>query len=199
MGIYPVRNRDFRLFLDSTKHPVTPCWSNPDFNHPDQPVVAVSWIDACAYCSWLSEMTSRNYRLLSEAQWEWAARGGCEGFRYSWGNQRPEEHSDYLRRWSGNVRHPAVVGTGAPNPVGLYDIGENIHEWRADWFNKNYYEQSPACDPQGPVTGECRASRGGSWRHQIKVSRCAARSSIPPTFQYSDYGFRVVRDALLEE
>jgi formylglycine-generating enzyme required for sulfatase activity len=194
-----VRNRDFRWFLDFTGHPAPPFWSNPDFTHPDQPVVAVSWLDACSYCQWLSGLTGRNYRLPSEAQWEWAVRGGREGFRYSWGNERPQDWPDYVRRWSGKVEHPSVVGTEASNPFGLCDIGENIHEWCADWFSKGYYRHSPECDPRGPTSGERRASRGGSWRHQIKVSRCAARSSIPPMFQYSDYGFRVVRDARPDE
>ncbi len=199
MGIYQVRNRDYRFFLDSTGHPAPPFWANPEFNHPDQPVVAVSWFDASTYCGWLSGLTGRSYRLPTEAQWEWAVRGGREGSRYSWGDEQPQEWPDYVRRWSGKVRQPLVVGTGPPNPFGLYDIGENVHEWCADWFRKDYYAQSPECNPQGPASGERRASRGGSWRHQIKVSRCAQRSSIPPTFQYSDYGFRVVRNARCEE
>jgi formylglycine-generating enzyme required for sulfatase activity len=85
------------------------------------------------------------------------------------------------------------VGRGAPNLYGIYDLCENVHEWCADWYKTDYYAQSPARNPSGPATGERRASRGGSWRHHIKVSRVAARSSIPPAFQYADYGFRVVR------
>ncbi len=77
---------------------------------------------------------------------------------------------------------------------GLCDIGANVHEWCADWFSADYYGASPERNPQGPATGTRRASRGGSWRHYTKVSRCAARSSIPPEFQYADYGFRVACD-----
>ena len=72
---------------------------------------------------------------------------------------------------------------------------DNVHEWCADWYAPSYYAVSPDRNPQGPETGDRRASRGGSWRHHIKISRCAARSSIPPEFQYADYGFRVASDA----
>ena len=86
------------------------------------------------------------------------------------------------------------MGRGTPNPYGIYDLCENVHEWCADWYQADYYAQSPRHNPAGPAAGERRASRGGSWRHHVKVSRVAARSSIPPTFQYADYGFRVVRN-----
>ncbi len=89
---------------------------------------------------------------------------------------------------------PEPVGRYAPNAFGLYDICENVHEWCSDWYQADYYATSAERNPRGPETGERRASRGGSWRHHIKVTRCAARSSIPPAFQYADYGFRVACD-----
>jgi formylglycine-generating enzyme required for sulfatase activity len=91
------------------------------------------------------------------------------------------------------VEGPLPVGLGTPNPYGLLDIGENVHEWCADWYDRGFYGRSPDRNPAGPPEGTRRASRGGSWRHHIKASRCAARSSIPPEFEYADYGFRVVR------
>lgn len=194
MGAFQVRNCDFALFLDATGNPEPPHWNDPDFSHPDQPVVAVSWLEASDYCDWLSRLTGLRYRLPTEAEWERAARGGCDGFSYPWGSEPPYEWPNYVRRWTGKVKGPRIVGEGAPNPFGLWDIGENVHEWCADWFDRDYYARSPERNPRGPATGQRRASRGGSWRHQIKVSRCAARSSIPPAFQYSDYGFRVVRE-----
>ncbi len=194
MAALQVRNRDFAPFLEATGHPAPSHWNDPDFNHPDQPVVAVNWFEAVKYCDWLSNLTGRRYRLPTEAEWERAARGGREGCLYPWGNEPPQSWPDYVRRWSGEVKGPLPVGRDAPNPFGLYDVSENVHEWCSDWFGRAYYAVSPEQNPRGPATGQRRASRGGSWRHQIKVSRCAARSSIPPTFQYADYGFRVVRE-----
>jgi formylglycine-generating enzyme required for sulfatase activity len=194
MAVIQVRNRDFAVFLDSTGHPRPPFWDDPDFDDPDQPVVAVNWIEAVKYCDWLSIMTGRRCRLPTEAEWERAARGGQAACLYPWGDEPPHSWPSYVRRWGGTVNGPLPVGMDTPNAFGLYDVSENVHEWCWDWFGKTYYTISPERNPHGPDSGERRASRGGSWRHQIKVSRCAARSSIPPTFQYADYGFRVVRD-----
>ena len=87
---------------------------------------------------------------------------------------------------------PHLVGLSPANGYGLHDMGCNVHEWCSDWYAPTYYAASPDRDPQGPPSGRRRASRGGAWRHQIKVSRCAARSSLDPSFRYNDYGFRIV-------
>ena len=194
MAVYQVRNRDWAVFVLAAGHPPPPYWDHSDFNHPDQPVVAVSWIEAVKYCEWLRGVTGRHYRLPTEAEWERAARGGREGLLYPWGDEPPPSRPEYVRRWGGDVRGPLEVGQGVPNAFGVYDLCENVHEWCADWFDPAYYARSPERNPEGPETGERRASRGGSWRHHVKVSRCAARSSIPPLFQYADYGFRAVRE-----
>jgi len=194
MAVWQVCNRDFAVFVQATAHPIPPHWEHPDFNHPDQPVVSVNWIEAVKYCQWLSDASGRRYRLPTEAEWERSARGGLEGRLYPWGDELPQARADYQSRWGGDVRGPLPVGQVEANPYGVYDLCENVHEWCADWYEADYYQQSPARNPAGPPTGARRASRGGSWRHHIKVSRLAARSSIPPTFQYADYGFRVVRD-----
>jgi formylglycine-generating enzyme required for sulfatase activity len=157
--------------------------------------VAPSWYDAVAYCEWLNQMTGRTtergYRLPSEAEWERAARSGAEQKLYPWGDEPPECLHDYALRWKTG---PEPVGRAERNAYGLFDIGANVHEWCADWFDGDYYRISPERKPQGPPEGKRRSSRGGSWRHYTKVSRCAARSSIPPEFQYADYGFRIARD-----
>jgi sulfatase modifying factor 1 len=188
LAAYQVTNRDYAHFLRATASPPPPLWDDPNFNHPEQPVVAASWFDAVKYCEWLSAATSRYYRLPTEAEWERAARGNLENKLFPWGDAPPESLPDYETRWKSG---PEKVGRYAPNPFGLYDISENVHEWCSDWYQADYYAVSPERNPRGPETGERRSSRGGSWRHHIKVTRCAARSSIPPEFHYADYGFRV--------
>jgi sulfatase modifying factor 1 len=194
IAVLQVTNREYAAFAEATGHALPPYWHDPALHHEDQPVVAVSHFDAVAYAQWLSSASGRRYRLPSEAEWEKAARSGQPGGLYTWGDEPPQSRPDYLRRWSGTVAGPLPVGTGVPTAWGIYDLGENVHEWCLDWFHKDYYAQSPARNPCGPDAGSRRASRGGSWRHHIKVSRCAARSSIPPSFQYADYGFRLVRE-----
>jgi formylglycine-generating enzyme required for sulfatase activity len=169
---YPVTNAEYAQFAPP------PCGGDPRFSDPRQPVVAVSWHDAMRYCEW------RGVRLPTEAEWELAARGGAEGRRYPWGDDLPDDAT---------FTGPRLVGQRAPNAFGLYDMCENVHEWCADWYAADYYGISPERNPRGPASGMRRASRGGSWRHQIKVTRCAARSSLPPDFRYNDYGFRVAR------
>ncbi len=186
-----VTRAEYARFLAAASHPQPPHWSDPNFSGTEQPVVAVSWFDAVAYCEWLSNVTRRRFRLPTEAEWEYAARGGTQQSEYPWGNAPPESLANYAGRWKTG---PEPVGAAERNAYGLCDIGANVHEWCADWFGADYYGVSPNSNPTGPPEGTRRASRGGSWRHYTKVSRCAARSSIPPEFQYADYGFRVASD-----
>ncbi len=190
LAICQVTNADYGRFLSATSHGKPLHWDDANFDHPQQPVVAVSWFDTAAYCEWLSRVTGHRYRLPTEAEWERAARGGVEGRNFPWGDEPPQSRPQYDRRWKTG---PEPVGGAPPNGYGLLDIAENVHEWCADWYAPDYYGSSPERNPQGPVEGKRRASRGGSWRHHIKIARCAARSSIPPEFKYADYGFRVAR------
>ena len=186
-----VTNADYTRFLRDTRSLPPPFWNDPNFNHPEQPVAGVSWFEAVRYCEWLSAQTGRRFRLPTEAEWEYAARGGREGALFPWGDAPPDTLPGYADRWQTG---PEPVARAAPNTFGLYNMCDNVHEWCADWYVPGYYAVSPERNPQGPETGDRRASRGGSWRHHIKMSRCAARSSIPPEFQYADYGFRVACD-----
>ncbi|HXN20690.1 MAG TPA: SUMF1/EgtB/PvdO family nonheme iron enzyme [Candidatus Binatus sp.] len=204
LGACQVTNAEYGQFFSATGHRKPLHWDGPNFSDPLQPVVAPSWFDAVEYCEWLSRMTQRKFRLPTEAEWEYAARGGQEQKLFPWGDERPESLANYGTRWKTG---PEPVGCAEANGYGLCDIGANVHEWCADWFDADYYRVSPERNPQGPAGPALRApsgakraaparraSRGGSWRHFTKVSRCAARSSIPPEFQYADYGFRVACD-----
>ena len=198
-----VTNSDYGGFLRATASPAPPFWSEPAFNHPQQPVVGVSWHEAIHYCEWLSASSGavtagKNFRLPTEAEWERAARGGREGAQFPWGDEPPQSLPGYADRCADRSywkTGPEPVGRANPNPYGLFNMCDNVHEWCSDWYAPDYYAMSPERNPCGPETGTRRASRGGSWRHHIKMSRCAARSSIPPEFEYADYGFRVAFDA----
>lgn len=184
----------YAQFLDAAGTEPPPTWDNPQFSDPQHPVTAVSWFDAVAYCAWLSSTTGSRFRLPTEAEWECAARGGAEGMLFPWGNETPDSRPGYHARWKAG---PEPVGRSEPNAWGLFDMCENVHEWCSDWYAPDYYAISPDRNPQGPAEGVRKASRGGSWRHQIKISRCSARSSIPPEFKYADYGFRVASESRL--
>lgn len=186
-----VTNADYARFLSATNTAPPPFWNDPQFNAPEQPVVAVSWFEANAYCEWLSQIHGRRYRLPTEAEWERAARGGVESALYPWGDAAPQSLPNYSARWQTG---PERVAQSDPNPFGLFNMCDNVHEWCSDWYQADYYARSPERNPRGPESGTRKSSRGGSWRHHIKVSRCSARSSIPPEFQYADYGFRLAAD-----
>jgi len=190
-----VTNAQYERFLRATGAEPPPFWSDPNFHHPEQPVAGVSWNESVLYCEWLSSISRHIYRLPTEAEWECAARGGLEQKQFPWGDEPPQSLPDYAARWQSG---PEPVARYAPNGFGLYDIGDNVHEWCSDWYDPNYYAISPQRNPGGPEASPMRparkSSRGGSWRHHIKVARCSARSSIPPEFQYADYGFRIARN-----
>lgn len=192
-----VLRSEYQDFLDATGHTPPPFWDEPRFGHPRMPAVGPCWHDAMAYCEWVGAAWDRRARLPSEAEWEraagWDPAGGEASRLYPWGEAAPEDVlPDYASRWQDG---PEVVDAyPSPHPLGFFGLGENVHEWCSDWYDAEYYAGSPERNPPGATPGKRRASRGGAWRHKIKVSRCVARSAIPPAFQYSDYGFRLAAD-----
>ena len=173
---FQVTNRDYAEFRSSP------------FDDPAKPVTSVRWFDAVEYCEWFSQQWSLPFRLPTEAEWEFAARGGLQQQLFPWGDEPAQSRPEYATRW---IDGPEPVGSSAPNGYGLFDMCENVHEWCSDWYDPRYYDYAPPDNPRGPDSGVRKASRGGAWRHHIKIARCAARSSIPPDFRYADYGFRV--------
>ena len=188
MAVFPVTREQFGRFVDATHREPPREWSNSSFAL-DQPVVGVSWLDAHAYCAWRNR-DGDTLRLPTEAEWERAARGGVDGCRYPWGDDIPAWIPAGAR---GPLASPWPVTLGEPNAYCLYGIAANIHEWCADWHAASFYAESPDRNPVGPPSGVRRASRGGSWRHAVTISRSAARSKLDPSFRYTDYGFRVAR------
>jgi len=189
----PVINAEYAAFLASTGQAPPPFGGAADFNEAQQPVVGVSWFDAVAYGGWLSSETGRRFRLPTEAEREHAARGGLPGADWPWGEEAPAEVAGLAA--AVRLERPHNPDSCPWNGFGLHCMADNVHEWCADWYDAAYYAVSPAGDPKGPANGRRRASRGGSWRHQVKFNRCAARSSLDPTFRYNDYGFLLYADA----
>jgi sulfatase modifying factor 1 len=182
-----VTRRDYAQFVEDTGHEEPAGWNQACFDCPEQPVVGVSWFAALSYCEWLSQLHRQTYRLPTEAEWEKACRGGLEQAEYAWGDEPPHMIGYFQGRWDA----PRPVGQWRPNGYGLFNMGDNVHEWCSDWYAGDYYRWSSDRNPTGPETGTRRVSRGGSWRHQVKASRAAHRSSLPPGYRYTDYGFRV--------
>jgi formylglycine-generating enzyme required for sulfatase activity len=189
LGVYPISRAEYETFLNATRYERPRDWSHPAFAKPDLPVVGVSWLDAFAYCAWLTREQGRPVRLPTEAEWEYAARGRRNTV-YPWGDQVPEWIPNGGR---GPLGGPWPVTVGEPNDFGLFGIAANVHEWCTDWHSHEYYSQSPERNPAGPPTGVRRASRGGSWRHANTICRVTLRSKLDPSFRYTDYGFRVAR------
>ena len=192
MAGHPVSRHEYGAFVDVTDRTLPRDWDNSLFDRPELPVVGVSWDDAVVYCLWRSSEgpDGAEVRLPTEAEWERAARGTRPSERYPWGNEIP---AWIPARGKGPLDAPWDVGLGPPNGFGVLGIGANIHEWCADWHAREYYAHAPCRNPHGPATGIRRASRGGSWRHAVTISRSAARSKLHPTFRYTDYGFRLAR------
>jgi formylglycine-generating enzyme required for sulfatase activity len=182
-----------------------------DWRHPEgagsavasanEPVTQVSFADASAYAKWAGK------RLPTEAEWEYAARGGLAGKRYSWGDQLRPGGKPAANWWQGEfpARNTAedgfpgraTVGSFAPNNYGLYDMGGNVWEWCADWYDAGYYATSPRANPPGPTAGAERVIRGGSWmcsENYCTNYRAAARGHTAPDSGLNNLGFRCVRD-----
>ena len=163
--------------------------SNPsNFSGTNLPVETVSWDDIQTFISKLNELTGRTFRLPTEAEWEYAARGGnkSKGYKYSGSNTIGD-----VAWYSGNSSSKThEVGTKAPNELGLYDMSGNVWEWCSDWFGS--YSSSSQTDPTGPSSGSNRVLRGGSWFNNAGYCRVSYRHNYTPSYRYYLYGFRLV-------
>jgi sulfatase modifying factor 1 len=189
LGVCAVAREEYECFMNATGHE-PPCdWSDPQFARADLPVVGVSWMDAVAYCAWRSRQDEREVRLPTEAEWEFAARGSQRAV-FPWGDSVPTWIPNGGR---GPLQAPWPVALGEPTDFGLFGIAANVHEWCADWYDKDYYRRSPERNPAGADQGVRRAARGGAWRPAPTNCRGTLRSKLDPTFSYNDFGFRLAR------
>lgn len=161
-----------------------------DESEYNKPVMHVSWNDANAYCKWISEIAEVTYRLPTEAEWEYAARGQERSNNYTYSGSNDLNQVGWYIDNSGDQAHS--VGLKTANSLGLYDMTGNVWEWCADWYDEIYYSQSPKVDPQGPLSGSLRVLRGGGWSYDAQRCRLTGRSVNPPEDAGGSIGFRLV-------
>ena len=175
--------------------------ANPsDFSGSNKPVECVSWDDCQEFIAKLNDLTGLEFRLPTEAEWEYAARGGNKSLSYEYAGSNTigevawyddnaydvgESSPDY-------GTHP--VGTKSPNELGIYDMSGNVKEWCIDRYGRSYYSSSLSTNPRGPTSGYYRVHRGGGWYNFAQNCRVSDRNYDTPSYRYYSIGFRLVRD-----
>ena len=161
------------------------------------PVGSVSWYDAQEFLQKLNDKTGKKYRLPTEAEWEFAARGGIKSKNYKYSGSNDLNEVAWYIQDSDRKSHP--VGQKKPNELGIYDMSGNVGEFCNDFYNENYYKKSPLLNPQGPEEGNERVIRGGSWADDFDILRVSYRYDFEPFSDdpcvgepFSDIGFRVM-------
>jgi uncharacterized protein (TIGR02996 family) len=161
------------------------------------PVDGVTWGEAFWYCVRLTRLPAekeagRAYRLPTEAEWEYACRGGAAFHQVFHFGDHLSAHQANIYGSSPNLERTCAVGSYPPNAFGLYDMHGNVYEWCEDWYDAGYCEGSPTEDPRGPPEGQHRVARGGCWRFSAEAARSAARHFREPTERTATLGFRLV-------
>ena len=192
MDVHEVTVGQFREFVNQSGYKYGDYWDSVAHFSPggEYPMIYVNWNDATAYAKWAGK------RLPTEAEWEYAARGGLVGKRYPWGDEVTHNDANYAGtggkdKWEWQA---APVGSFKANGYGLYDMAGNVWEWCQDWYGSDYYNNSPAKNPPGPETGSYRVLRGGGWYYSTGNLRVASRLGSTPYSGSANYGFRCVAD-----
>ncbi len=169
--------------------------SNPSkFEGVDHPVERISWYDIQDFIEKLNEKTGKHYRLPTEAEWEYAARSG--GFKEEWAGTNNEEEIDGYAWYRSNSAKTGshTVAEKKPNALGLYDMMGNVWEWCSDWYDRDYYGNSPENNPEGPPEGATRVLRGGGWKSKPAQLRTVDRNDFDPSIKkFANIGFRLAR------
>ena len=190
---YPVTNAQYAAFVRETGAAAPQHWPDGEMaaDTSDHPVTYVSWNDARAFCSWLTERVDAGEggaHLPTEAQWEFAARG-VEGREYPWGDDRPTpEHANYQES---GIEDTAQVGehAGGATPEGVHDLAGNVRQWCLDWYER--YQDAPQEDPVGPEEGDDRTLRGGAYVDAPGTLRGSYRFNVNPDSRFGFVGFRI--------
>jgi formylglycine-generating enzyme required for sulfatase activity len=183
MGKYEVTFAEYDKFAEATDREKP---NDRGWGRGNRPVINVSWNDATAYAAWLSDQTGKEYRLPTEAEWEYAARAGTET-KYWWGNDIDKTKANYNKRANKTVS----VGRYAANKFGLYDTSGNVSEWTCSEYESEYYGGETVCVTK-KSSNLYRVLRGGSWGNSPRYVRTASRDGGTPDYRSDYYGFRVV-------
>ena len=200
MDIYEITNGRYLQFVTETdhrvpQHPTDPrrgLWKGnmmPE-SVTDLPVINVDWFDAEAYCRWAGK------RLPTEAEWEKAAKGDND-WRFAWGDIEPTtEHANFNQiSWRGESTLVQVgIYEKGKSPYGIYDVAGNVWEWVSDWYQVDYYQESPTHNPKGPETGKYKALRSSGWQGETPQMRVFTRIKSLPTDRNNSTGFRCAQD-----
>ena len=172
----------YKKFMEATGHPKPDFWQ-PELDKPEDPAVGVSWQDAVDYAAWAGK------RLPTEAEWEYAARGGNLTGKYPWGNMPDTNHANF--KSFGLL----PVKSFKPNGYSVYDMIGNVWEWCSDWYELEYYSASPVKNPAGPASGTYKVIRGGAWYCDEDQVRVTNRYFALPDAKSYNTGFRCGRSA----
>ena len=187
LDAYEVTNQQYAEFCRATNHALPEFWGMKEFKcspeFPDHPVVGISWFDAESYAKWAGK------RLPTEAEWEYACRGGLVDQNFHTGNQLDSTKANFAKKYKGTLR----VGTFAPNAFGLYDMPGNVWEWTADNYADDYYQGSEPSNPKGPKNGRFKVIRGGSWHSGAMCVQNYFRNGLSPSWIDFGVGFRCAK------
>jgi len=197
IGKYEVTVAEYREFCKATNHlmPARPKWGESD----KYPITSINWFDANAYCKWLSTKTGKKFRLPTEAEWEYAARGGTKSKKFIYSGSNNADDVCWYDETT-EEQGPKEVGKKKANELGIYDMSGNVWEWCSDMYDTKYYSKSALENPKGatPTAGVAeedlyRVVRGGSWYYDVDYSRVTARDGPKASFSNPNYGFRIVQ------
>ncbi|MCQ2291519.1 MAG: formylglycine-generating enzyme family protein, partial [Muribaculaceae bacterium] len=161
------------------------------FNGDNQPVEQVSWDDCLEFIRKLNDLTGENFRLPTEAEWEYAARGGNKGLGYMYSGSNTIDDVAWYDGNSADMTYP--VGTMAPNELGIYDMSGNVWEWCSDWYDEDYDSSASQTNPSGPNRGSDRVCRGGGWVNDARSCRVSTRFRVNPAIRNPLLGLRLAR------
>jgi formylglycine-generating enzyme required for sulfatase activity len=190
IDVHEVTNARYARFCKETGHALPEFWGMDGYHsgpsYPDHPVTGVSWADANAYAEWAGK------RLPTEAEWEYAARGGLAGLDFPNGSSLNEKIANFSP--TGKQKRTVPVCSYEKNGYGLCDMAGNVVEWAADFYSADYYRVSPAENPRGPADGRFRVIRGGGWHSGASCNRVHYRNALPANWVDFNVGFRCVKD-----